>query len=217
MELLEHYGFLLDQNPNDKVFIPLPLGADIIMSSGKWSVDSLYIDHNGRASFALLCALRLWATPANQRRGVGRYVFSGSQLSPQNEIAAMQWIASKCKTMLQSLPSRVEDDLQLLEAIEFDDAHVLWSLAEEAGKDLPSAVATELNDFLCSNSVQHQHGGDNSRSDGKKVYEDAKRSRDKWKLAVQWRLGYKRVLVDCISFCSQTIQTLSAPNVLSQQ
>jgi hypothetical protein len=29
-----------------------------------------------------------------------------------------------------------------------------------------------------------------------------RRAMDRWKLAVLWRLQYKRVLVDCISYCN---------------
>ena len=47
----------------------------------------MYIHQDGKPSFALLSALRLWATPLNQRKSVGYLAYSGSQLSIENEIS----------------------------------------------------------------------------------------------------------------------------------
>ncbi|CBI27360.3 unnamed protein product, partial [Vitis vinifera] len=145
LELLEHYGFLLDENPNDKAFIPL---EPEVYASSSWPKDSLYIHQNGKPSFALLSALRLWATPASQRRSVGHLVYSGTQLSSENEIFVMEWIAKSCHVVLENLPTSVEEDSLLL-------------------------------------------------------------SMERWKLAVQWRLRHKRILVDCISRCTEIISSLS--------
>ncbi|GAB2228832.1 hypothetical protein Droror1_Dr00022963 [Drosera rotundifolia] len=201
LELLEHYGFLLDKNPNDKVFIPL--GPDM-SASDRWPADSCFIHHDGRPSFSMLCALRLWATPVNQRKNLARLVFSGSQLSPRNESTVMSCIASKCKSMLGNLPSRVDDDIVLLQAI--SDAQDLTSLLE-VGKQLHPAVALELTDFLKSNCVL-----DEDIKGNWELRETVKRSLDIWRLAVQWRIGYKKILVDCISFCSQIVHRLSPSN-----
>ncbi|GAB4855299.1 hypothetical protein Ancab_023918 [Ancistrocladus abbreviatus] len=201
LELLEHYGFILKENLNDKVVIPL--GPDIFASS-TWPADSMYIQQNGRPSFTLLSTLRIWATPANQRKAVARFAFSGSQLSPQNEIAVMQWLASSCRTILESLPSTIEDDNLLLQAI--DNIQDLQSLGEV--KELPFSVSSEFDSFLESNCLRNGEGI------GKLAFcRKFRRTLDKWKLAVHWRLGFKKILVDCISSCCQTMDSLSPQNV----
>jgi len=50
LELLEHYGFLLNNNPNDKVYIPLEPG---VSSCSSWPAESLYINQGGEPSYAL--------------------------------------------------------------------------------------------------------------------------------------------------------------------
>ncbi|KAL8130519.1 hypothetical protein V2J09_019674 [Rumex salicifolius] len=189
VELLEHYGFILSNNPNDKVFIPLP---HEIIGTCSWPADSLCIQYNGRPSFSLLSSLRLWATPPNQRRSVGHLAFSGSQLSPENEIIVMKWIATNCHTVLQNLATSVEDDLRLLASIDGFQGSFLEP------RDLPCTDENEFSSFLSLHNGEI--GENNSR---------VQRSLDKWKLSVNWRLGYKKILVDCISFCTRTIQDLS--------
>ncbi|KAG2284791.1 hypothetical protein Bca52824_056011 [Brassica carinata] len=58
---LGHYGFTLEVNSNDKVFIPLEISLYALASS--WPKDSLYIHQDGKPSFALVSMLRLWHTP----------------------------------------------------------------------------------------------------------------------------------------------------------
>lgn len=192
LELLEHYGFVLDVNPNDKVFIPLPHD---ISACHSWPADSLYIQHNGKPSFALLSALRLWVTPPKQRKSVGYLALSGSQISLENDKKVMKWLLSNCRALLNSLPSTIEDDQSLLGAI--DKAQQLQSF--EKPINMPYAATMEYCKFLdlCC-------GGSDVLALSSKV----KRSMDRWKLAVQWRLRYKKTLVYCISFCSQAIETL---------
>ncbi|KAL0396171.1 UNVERIFIED_CONTAM: protein SET DOMAIN GROUP 40 [Sesamum calycinum] len=59
LELLEHYGFLLQENPNDKAFISLEPEMHSLCS---WPKESIYISEDGKPSFALLSTVRLWAT-----------------------------------------------------------------------------------------------------------------------------------------------------------
>ncbi|KAF6174643.1 hypothetical protein GIB67_006295, partial [Kingdonia uniflora] len=66
LELFEHYGFFLNDNSNEKLFIQLE--SDIISNS--YFKDSLYIQQDGKPLFALLSALRLWATPPNRKKSV---------------------------------------------------------------------------------------------------------------------------------------------------
>ena len=115
LELLEHYGFLLDANPNDKVFIQLDIDKHKFSS---WPNESLYIQCDGSPSFALLCTLRLWAMPVNLRRSVGHRAYSGCLLSAENELFVMKWLADHCQIILGKLPTAVEEDELLLVTID---------------------------------------------------------------------------------------------------
>ncbi|KAL9225541.1 hypothetical protein vseg_001450 [Gypsophila vaccaria] len=198
LELLEHYGFLLNDNPNDKVF--LPIGHDIT-ACHTWPSDALYIQHNGRPSFALLCALRLWATPPSQRKSVACSAFSGSQLSSPNEKEVMNWIITNCHAILRNLPSNIEDDRALLDAI---DKAQQAQLLEIPG-NLASAASVEFLKF--KESMAFRDG--ESAVVVPPCWTKVQRHVEKWKLAVQWRVRYKQTIHDCISFCSQIIKTIS--------
>ncbi|PSS36622.1 Protein SET DOMAIN GROUP like [Actinidia chinensis var. chinensis] len=200
LELLEHYGFLLDENPNDKAFIPL---ESEIYSSCSWPKDSLYIQQNGKPSFALLSALRLWLTHPTRRRSVGHLAYSGSQLSPDNEIIVMGWIANNCKAVLKSFVTSIEEDELLLRTIDkMQDFCTSGGLA-----NLPSAFEGEVHAFLENKGSIHGESGSNLLQS-----RQIRRYMDRWKLAVQWRLRYKRTLVDCITYCTKVISELPSEN-----
>lgn len=195
LELLEHYGFLLDENPNDKVFIPL---EPEVYASSSWLKDSMYIHQNGKPSFALLSALRLWATPRSLRRSVGHLVYSGTQLSAENEIFVMGWIAKSCHAVLENLPTTVEADSLLLSSIDkIQDPNIPVEAVRSSG--------TEFSSFLEANDLKIGDSGG-----GLILSEKARRSMERWKLAVQWRLRYKRILVDCVFHCNEIISCLSS-------
>ncbi|XP_057442069.1 protein SET DOMAIN GROUP 40 isoform X2 [Lotus japonicus] len=192
LELLEHYGFLLPENPNDKICIPL---EPAIYSSTSWSKESLYIHQNGKPSFALLAALRLWATPQNKRRSVGHLAYSGSQLSADNEVFIMKWLLKACGAVLKNLPTSIEDDNLLMNAIDSQDIFM------EFTKLMSSR--DEVDTFLEAHDIKDAHGCTDTLLSRK-----ARRSMDRWRLAVQWRLRYKKVLVDCISYCNEKLNSL---------
>lgn len=196
LELLEHYGFLLNENPNDKVFIPLDTG---IYSSGSWPKESQYIHQNGKPSFALLSALRLWLTPVNQRRAVGHLAYSGCQLSVDNEVSVMKWILKNCQDQLNNLPTSTEEDIILLSTI---DKIQEFNTPTELKRHL-STFGGEACTFLEANGLQSGRNGAELSLSGK-----TKLSIQRWKLAVQWRLRYKRTLADCISYCCELIKPL---------
>ncbi|XP_031739341.1 protein SET DOMAIN GROUP 40 isoform X3 [Cucumis sativus] len=197
LELLEYYGFLLQENPNDKVFIPI---EHDIYGSSSWPKESLYIHQNGNPSFALLSALRLWATHPNKRRGVGHLAYAGSQLSVKNEILVMQWLSKNCHTVLNNLPTSIEEDNQLL-------CNIAKVQDLQVPRELQKTLLTyggEFCAFLETNGVVNRDEAESHSS------QKLKRSLDRWKLAVQWRLLYKKALVDCIGYCTTTICSLSS-------
>ncbi|XP_022983189.1 protein SET DOMAIN GROUP 40 isoform X1 [Cucurbita maxima] len=197
LELLQYYGFLLQENPNDRVFIPL---EHEIYSSSSWPKESLFIHQNGNPSFALLSALRLWATHPNKRRGVGHLAYAGSQLSVKNEVLVMQWLSKNCHAVLNNLPTSVEEDNQLLCNIcKIQDLQG----PTELGKMLLT-VGGEFCAFL------ETYGLVNREETELHLTGKIKRSLERWKLAVQWRILYKKALVDCTSYCTRTTCSLSS-------
>ncbi|XP_027939035.1 protein SET DOMAIN GROUP 40 isoform X1 [Vigna unguiculata] len=194
LELLEHYGFLLQENPNDKVFIPL---EPTIYLSTSWSMESLYIHHNGKPSFALLAALRLWATPQNKRKSVGHLVYSGSQVSADNEIFITKWLSKTCATVLKNLPTSIDEDTLLLNAMHSSQDFFTFM---EITKSMSSR--DEIYTFLEAHDMKDAHSFTDEILSRK-----ARRSMDRWKLAVQWRLKYKKVLFDSISYCTEILDS----------
>ncbi|MQM16825.1 hypothetical protein Taro_049786 [Colocasia esculenta] len=197
LELLEHYGFLLNENPNDKAFIWLD--PDIYTSSS-WPKDLLYIQQDGRPSFALHSTLRLWATPHNLRRAVGHRAYSGLQLSVENEVSGMKWLAKRCQHMLHQLPTTVAGDCSIMDTID----KMLKCTSWEDCMDLLSNEG-ELKELLPLPVNNPREGDKGFQLPGK-----LKRSLERFRLAVHWRLVYKRVLVDCISYCAQSVDMLSS-------
>ncbi|KAG7550951.1 SET domain [Arabidopsis thaliana x Arabidopsis arenosa] len=200
LELLEHYGFMLEENSNDKVFIPLETSLFSLASS--WPKDSLYIHQDGKPSFALVSTLRLWLIPQSQRdKSVMRLVYAGSQISVKNEILVMKWISEKCGSVLRDLPTSVLEDTLLLHNIDkLQDPELRLEQKET------EAFGSEVCAFLDANRLRDVTG-----FSGKPVEFSRKTSRmlSKWRLSVQWRLSYKRTLADCISYCSEKMNNLS--------
>ncbi|CAH8320190.1 unnamed protein product [Eruca vesicaria subsp. sativa] len=192
LELLEHYGFTLEDNSNDKVFIPLETSLYSLASS--WPKDSLYIHQDGRPSYALVSTLRQWLIPQSQRdKSVMRLVYAGSQISVKNEIMVMKWVSEKCASVLKDLPTSVQEDIVLLQDIDkLQDPELRLEQREV------EALGSEVRAFL---DVNHLINGGFS---GK-----INRIMSKWRLSVQWRLRYKRTLADCISYCNDKINHLS--------
>lgn len=193
LELLEHYGFLLTENPNDKAFIPL---LPEMVSLCSWPNDSLFIHQNGKPSFTLLSTVRLWATPPNQRRSIGYLAYSGSQVSTANEIIVMGWILNSCQFILKNFVTLAEEDELLLKTI--DKMRYLNEPIEI--EKVVSGFKGEIYAFLEINGA-----GEKLHLRGK-----TRRVMDRWKLAVEWRLRYKKILVDCISYCSERLDCFSS-------
>ncbi|KAJ6368042.1 hypothetical protein OIU78_000589 [Salix suchowensis] len=205
LELLEHYGFLLNENPNDKVFIPLEPSMYSFIS---WPKVSMYIHQDGRPSFALLSALRLWATPPYQRRSISHLAYSGSQLSVDNEISVLKWISKNCTMILSNMLTVIEEDSFLLSTIvKIKNSHNPTEL-----RKLLCASGGEARAFIESSDPQKGKSGSELMFSGK-----TKRVIDRWELAVQWRIRYKKILIDCISYCTLTINSLSSQNILAMR
>lgn len=97
--LLEHYGFAIDDNPNDRVLLSPTAGiaraaeaaaetpsAGVDGDGGGADADSKhFLRRDGRPSWHLLASLRLAALTKEQRRKLGHTVASGAPVSDENE------------------------------------------------------------------------------------------------------------------------------------
>ncbi|KAD0812907.1 hypothetical protein R6Q59_007983 [Mikania micrantha] len=195
LELLEHYGFILNINPNDKAYVPLPSDLYSLCS---WPFDSLYIQQNGKPSFALLAVMRLWATPTHLQKSVRHIAYSGSMISNENEIIVMEWLSKKCCLVLKNLSTTIEEDKLLLSVLDEGFESVIEVKNELLG------LMGECYIFLKANGLLKDEISDDMPLPRKTI-----RSINKWKLAIWWRLKFKMMLHDCISYCTRVTNLLS--------
>ncbi|KAK1322440.1 Protein SET DOMAIN GROUP 40 [Acorus calamus] len=198
LELLEHYGFLLDLNPNDKAYVPID---SRVLSSTSFSRESIYIQHDGRPSFALSSVLRLGCAPQNSWKAIGHLVYTGAQLSVDNEVSAMKWLAKTCLQVLRKMPTTIENDKLLLRFI-----GEMQTFMPPVCCFKGQTCEREINDFFQADGVC-----DGIRDISLPM--KAKRILERWRLAVQWRFMYKKMLADCIVYCDELISGLSISNV----
>lgn len=159
-----------------------------------WPKESLYISRDGKPSFALLSTLRLWATPPSKRRSVKHIVFSGNRFSRENEVAAMGWITAKCRELLTSCLTSIDEDALMLRTIgKFED----YAQEAETRAEFYDEVRTLLGSddlIMCGGLCEKL-----------RVYANTRRSICRLRLAVQWRYNYKTILSDCISQCTRML------------
>lgn len=224
LELLEHYGFLLSDNPNDKIYIDLD---DDMLTQRHWERNHLYLQWDGKPSFSLLAALRFHTAPPTLRKAIGHLAFSGLQISVENDKTVTKWLLEKCQNLVTKLPTTIEEDellqeiinrcldadgnqflLDLLQDVEMgqhDDSCILldsfpkWSRLCSKRRNI---VTCELSTFYKLHWLQTHKGMDLSHKP--KVSPPL----DRWKLAIQWRLGYKTILHRCILHCNDQLEHL---------
>ncbi|GBG59387.1 hypothetical protein CBR_g38413 [Chara braunii] len=128
LDLLEHYGFLLEHNPNDAVrvnltqqkrgeesavdslFLQLPPGHTEGFSDG---TGKICLTSDGLPSFSLLRGLRLAHAGRALRKERGHLAASGLPLTPENERAVYTWLRKKCASLLAGLPTSLARDKAL--------------------------------------------------------------------------------------------------------
>ncbi|OAY65229.1 Protein SET DOMAIN GROUP 40 [Ananas comosus] len=203
LELLEHYGFLLHNNPNEKVFIQLDTA---IFTVSTWPNDSLYIQQDGIPSFALLRCLRLWATPVNRRRVIGHLIHSGNLVSVENEVMIMNWLMKNCDKILGKIPTTIEIDDELLILLDkFQNNSTCLKLVDS------SSSKVEIREFFQAHGLEHE------AVTWSELPVRVQKSLERWKLAVRWRLIYKKTLLRCISHCKDRICELSSQRGLLRE
>lgn len=149
-----------------------------------------------------MCALRLWATPVSCRKSCMQLVISGSQISVQNELQVLNWLAKRCYETLWDLPTTIKDDKILVTGIDKFQNGTAWMDFSDFGP-----VLQELKNFFEEHNLKFE--------DSKNLVLDempirVRKSLERWRLAIEWRLGYKNMIYKCFCYCKEKIDELSS-------
>jgi Rubisco LSMT substrate-binding len=128
-------------------------------------------------------------------------VLSGSQISVQNELHVLNWLAKRCYDILQDLPTTIKDDKILVSGIDKFQKGTCMDFS-----DFGPALQ-ELKNFCEDHNLEFE--------DSKTFVLDempirVRKSLERWRLAVEWRLGYKNMLFKCFCCCKEKIDELSS-------
>ncbi|KAH7299771.1 hypothetical protein KP509_24G028400 [Ceratopteris richardii] len=222
LELLEHYGFLLPFNPNDKVY----LGLDEFygFACDKPQHGSMHIEVDGRPSFQLLAALRLCFVSKAVRQQKGHLALCGQQLSIENDVLVYQRLKERCLALLHEFPSTLHMDSVLEHILSlcstFDGLIGLLelcgnikSLSAESQKLLVGSVcgwtALHLQEREFILHELHNFSQHDSRGSGKSAsIEDLGLKMERWWLSIRWRFCHKRILHRCVNHCARQLLLL---------
>jgi hypothetical protein len=223
LELLEHYGFSMGQNPNDNIYLSLPDSTEFGSFGNHSTMNSsgaAYIEVNGRPSFSLLAGLRLRAILPPLRKTKGHLALMGQQISKESDILVYQWLLTKCEFLLSCLPTSLEDDRSLMQLLGSQDLSELETIYRSrcAGSDMAGDMTisqTLAEDNFTQDRILCEMGkilrSSGAVPNNTVALVDSKSDDsllDKWRLALEWRIGYKQILHRCCRLCSKKIRSL---------
>ena len=168
-------------------------------ASSSWPRDAIYIQGDGKPSFALLAILRLWGTPHHLRRKIGQQAYSGLQISLESEVSAMKWLEKTCHRALSELPTNHIEDTLTLEMV----GQLLECSSEDKYIDLLKTCEGTLQEICKVLQATGLEGHSLHQGRVQKVL---------WRLrlALQWRLWHKSALLRCISYCRLSTDEISS-------
>lgn len=159
LELLEHYGFLLPFNPNDKVQVSLPSAEELngsFTQEAPVASKSLFIDYEGKPSFSLLSNLRLRAAPASLLKTRRHLALAGQQISPDSDRVVFQWLKARAQTMLADCATSSHADELLLEFLNTHHSMVEVRDYKNLLLHSPLCIIKEVERFIESVSSQEE-------------------------------------------------------------
>eukprot|EP00892_Ulva_mutabilis_P005124 jgi/Ulvmu1/2984/UM015_0024.1 len=121
MQLLQHYGFLLPENPHDEVELPphvWPCATAEATGMGR-----AFLHPCGVPSWGLLLRLRLHFCSRAERASCGN-AWQGERISVSNETKVYQCVGAACMEVLASFSTSTKKDKQLM--AETDASTSLW-------------------------------------------------------------------------------------------
>lgn len=135
LELLEHYGFVLQDNPHDTVILTPdkfpPAVQQQLLSLG--TACTLHAD--GNPSWELLRALRLAGMTADERRESAFLVLQDRPVSSRVERWVAETLQQACQSTLSALPTSLEHDEGVLQCGGLSDGMavaVQWRVRHKA-------------------------------------------------------------------------------------
>lgn len=118
LELLEQYGFILDDNPYEVCPVPLPM-LDL-STVGSCEQHECYVCFDGSPSWQALKHLRLSSVHSQVGSKFRHLAVSGNKIDDASEKKALERWRRGCRMILRSLSS-VEDDVTKLQATKMED------------------------------------------------------------------------------------------------
>lgn len=124
IELLSHYGFLIDDNSHEKVFIEIPSHLRQSGTPDQTHVKQVFLHYNGCPSWNLLKELRLLSldrhSPSFHRSRMA--IQLGNRISWQDDVKAMTILKAICLDVLSKCSSSlVEDEQDLSACVKIDE------------------------------------------------------------------------------------------------
>lgn len=114
LELLEHYGFVLEDNPHDFASVP----HQHFPESVQHQLDSLgchaILHANGNPSFEFLRALRFASLTPLERKTSSYLVLEDRPVNSQSETWVLKTLQRSCEEYLDSFPTTLEQDMEIL-------------------------------------------------------------------------------------------------------
>ena len=227
---MEHYGFILPHNPNDKVPIKLDMLNWNSSDSSEWASitssfpdGSLHIEADGSPSFLLLAALRLYCASAEIRKLKGHLAMCGQQLSVENDIMSCEKLKLKCSNLLSSFPTTMAIDAALVHILSLCGsveglAGLINILHSQGFSD--NCDQKFLDDCICGwaalpdcnkqkvlDEVEAFLNFQKNPTMADSVRE-VNLQMERWWLSIKWRFCYKRILDRCVGFCDEQIYSL---------
>ncbi|CAK0784490.1 hypothetical protein CVIRNUC_007694 [Coccomyxa viridis] len=113
LDLLEHYGFVLDDNPHDAALLPVGALPDGQLQ-GSVQPRECWLHPCGTPSWGLLRALRTWAATSCGHGARKHAALEGMRVSQESEAIAMSALRSLCSGVLDDLPTSCSNDEEIL-------------------------------------------------------------------------------------------------------
>ena len=224
LELLQHYGFVLPDNPHDVAPMPprlLPAAVQQQLtssgggaggganSSGAEAADGqadgaelgALLHYNGAPSWELLRAMRLGCATAAERKSSAYLALADQPISAGSERAAFEALRAACHAALAELPTTIEQDKeeQLAAAAAFGAATVA-AMASQAHVAGQGAAAAAGSDYASDEQQQQQRQQQQAR--------EQQAAAERLQVVITWRLCHKRILQRGVTLCSAVLDLL---------
>ncbi|KAG2448798.1 hypothetical protein HYH02_006149 [Chlamydomonas schloesseri] len=225
LELLEHYGFVMQDNPHDTApldpaLLPVPDNARYSAGAPPLPPEECFVhaggsgsDGGGAPSWALLHFLRYCAATPAERRTQGHLLAAGERINEQNDRIALGWLRAACLRQLADLPTTLEYDLRQLqqqkqhlreeeaeEEAEVEAAGKRKERQEGQGQATQEAAASEERVAVTAHGVDNGGGQSGEPASGEAAkqaaFSDGLTCRG---LALQWRVCYKQALQQAVT------------------